>query len=92
MVSRINYNFNFLFFVTAHNFGLTLRSGQALTSGYATLVLVTSIAKQSRANGNVPFRHSPTTNVDNPNALIEIVAFGSFEVLLTRLVSNNFNR
>jgi len=33
------------------------------------LVLVTSIAEQSRANGNVPFRHSPTTNVDNPNAL-----------------------
>ena len=58
----------------------------------ATLVLVTSIAKQSRANGNVSFGHSPTTNVDNPNALIEIVAFGSFEVLLTRLVSNNFNR
>jgi len=44
---------------------LTLRSGQALTSGYA------SIAKQSRANGNVSFGHSPTTNVDNPNALYE---------------------
>jgi len=50
---------------------LTLRSGQALTTGYATLVLVTSIAKQSRANGNVSCGHSPTTNVDNPNALIE---------------------
>jgi len=35
------------------------------------LVLVTSIAKQSRANGNVSYRHSPTTNVDNPNALAE---------------------
>ena len=54
------------------NFGLPLRSGQALTSGYATLVLVTSIAMQSRANGNVSFGHSPTTNVDNPNALYDI--------------------
>jgi len=33
------------------------------------LVLVTSIAKQSRANGNVSFGHSPTTNVDNPSSL-----------------------
>ena len=33
------------------------------------MVLVTSIAKQSSANGNVSFGHSPTTNVDNPNAL-----------------------
>ena len=49
---------------------MTLRSGQALTTGSATLVLVTSIAKQSRANGNVSFGHSPTTNVDNPNALV----------------------
>jgi hypothetical protein len=35
------------------------------------LVLVTSIAKQSRANGNVSYGHSPTTNVGNPNALID---------------------
>ena len=48
---------------------MPFRSGQALSTGYATLVLVTSIAKQSRANGNVSFGHSPTTNVDNPNAL-----------------------
>jgi hypothetical protein len=52
--------------LTSHNFGLPFRSGQALTTGYATLVLVTSIAKQSRANGNVSFGHSPTTNVGNP--------------------------
>ncbi len=55
--------------VTALNFGLPFRSGQALTTGFATLVLVTSIAVQSRANGNVSYGHSPTTNVDNPNAL-----------------------
>jgi hypothetical protein len=48
---------------------LPFRSGQALTTGYATLVLVTSIAKQSRANGNVSCGHSPTTNVGNPTAL-----------------------
>jgi hypothetical protein len=65
-------NKNILAIYTAYNFGLTLRSGQALTSGYATLVLVTSIAEQSRANGNVSFGHSPTTNVGNPNALCEI--------------------
>jgi hypothetical protein len=58
---------------TADNFGLPFRSGLALTTGSATLVLVTSIAKQSRANGNVPFRHSPTTNVGNPDSLCEIV-------------------
>jgi hypothetical protein len=39
----------------------------------ATLVLVTSIAEKSRANGNVPFRHSPTTNVGNPTALVDIL-------------------
>ena len=55
--------------VTALNFGLPFRSGQALTTGFATLVLVTSIAVQSRANGNVSYGHSPTTNVGNPNAL-----------------------
>jgi len=33
------------------------------------LVLVTSIAVQSRANGNVSYGHSPTTNVGNPTAL-----------------------
>ena len=37
----------------SYNFGLLFRSGQALTTGFATLVLVTSIATQSRANGNV---------------------------------------
>jgi hypothetical protein len=51
------------------NFGLPFRSGQALTTGFATLVLVTSIAEQSRANGNVSFGHSPTTNVGNPDSL-----------------------
>jgi len=52
---------------------LPFRSGQALTTGYATLVLVTSIAKQSHANGNVSYGHSPTTNVGNPSSLCEIV-------------------
>jgi hypothetical protein len=61
-------------FATAINFGLPFRSGQALTTGYATLVLVTSIAKQSRTNGNVSCGHSPTTNVGNPNALYEIAS------------------
>jgi len=57
---------------TSYNFGLPFRSGQALTTGYATLVLVTSIAVQSRANGNVSYGHSPTTNVGNPFALYAI--------------------
>jgi hypothetical protein len=52
--------------MTSYNFGLPFRSGQALTTGFATLVFVTSIAKQSRANGNVSLGHSPTTNVGNP--------------------------
>ena len=41
---------------TSYNLGLPFRSGQALTTGFATLVLVTSIAEQSRANGNVSFQ------------------------------------
>jgi hypothetical protein len=59
--------------MTSYNFGLPFRSGQALTTGFATLVFVTSIAKQSRANGNVSLGHSPTTNVGNPSSLVEIV-------------------
>jgi hypothetical protein len=52
---------------------LPFRSGQTLTTGSATLILVTLIAEQSRANGNVSFRHSPTTNVGNPTALYAIL-------------------
>ena len=48
---------NFKYKGTTYNFGLPFRLGQALTTGFATLVLVTSIAKQSRANGNVSCGH-----------------------------------
>jgi hypothetical protein len=44
------------------------------------LVLVTSIAKQSRANGNVSCGHSPTTNVGNPTALCGILGAGLSEI------------
>lgn len=49
---------------TLRIFAFPFRSGQALTTGYATLILVTSNAKQSRANGKVSFGDSALDNCD----------------------------
>jgi len=64
---------------------LPFRSGLSPSlQAKATLVLVTSIAEQSRANGNVSYGHSPTTNVGNPSALCEIVS--NFINMKTKLI------
>jgi hypothetical protein len=55
------------------------------------LVLVTSIAKQSRANGNVSFGHLPTTNVDNPNALSAITFIMKYFLIIFFLIINSCN-
>ena len=67
---------NFKYKGTTYNFGLPFRSGQALTTGFATLVLVTSIAKQSRANGNVSLQDThlrPTSAI-----LLRYAPYGTF--------------